>query len=120
MPGLRIVVLTADVERFRGALTMAAAQAALGEPVAMLLLHDAVTLLSGVSAPGDERHSAHGLPTLAELIADALELGVEITACESGLDLAGISAEGLDPKVGVSGPLAFLQRRKDGEQLVLV
>ncbi len=113
-------MLTADAERLRGALTVAAAQAALGEPVAMLLLHDAVTLLGGAPAPADARHRAHGLPTLAELIGDALELGVELVACESGLDLVGLSAEELDARVSVSGPVTFLQGREAGEQLLLV
>lgn len=115
-----MIVLTADAERFRGALTVAAAQAALGEPVAMLLLHDAVTLLGDAPAPADARHRAHGLPTVAELIADSLDLGVEIAACQSGLDLAGMSADLFDARVAVSGPVAFLQGRREGEQLVLV
>src|SRR3546814_3588841 len=65
---LKIVILTPDPERFRGALTLAAAQAALGASVSIFLQLEAVALLRRpYGAPGDSAHKAKGLPTLAEL-----------------------------------------------------
>lgn len=122
MRRLRIVVLTPDAERFRGALTSAAAQAALGGEVAILLQQDAVALLArGVdAAPSDARHAAAGLPTLPALLDEALGLGVAVTACQSGLTLTGITADTLDRRIEIGGPVSFLQEMTDADRLLLV
>src|SRR3546814_9198577 len=91
MRELRIVVATADAERLRGALVIAAAQAALGGGAAVFLQLDAVGLLRmPVEAPRDEAHRAAGLPSLAMVIEEALGLGVTLLACQSGLALCGM------------------------------
>lgn len=121
MRGLRIVLLTPDPERFRGALTLAAAQAALGAPAALFLQHEAVALLRPPhAAPNDAAHREKGLPTLAMLIEEALALGVTLTACQSGLDLTGLTPADLDPRAAISGPVAFLQALEDRDRLVLL
>jgi predicted peroxiredoxin len=121
MRGLKIVVLTGDAERFRGALTVAAAHAAIGGDAAILLQLEAVGLLRRpVRAPGDAACAAIGLPTLGELIEEALELGVALVACQTGLMLAGLAASDLDPRVAVGGPVGFLQALSGDERLVLV
>src|SRR3546814_6600194 len=85
MRNLKIVILTPDPERFRGAITLAAAQAALGASVSIFLQLEAVALLRRpYGAPGDSAHKAKGLPTLAELMEDATALGVTFTLCQSG------------------------------------
>jgi predicted peroxiredoxin len=110
MPGLKIALLTPDAERFRGALTLAAAQVALGEPATLFLQLDAVRLLSPpIAAPQDAIHVAAGLPSLAQLLDDSLSLGVSLIACQSGLALAGLDLAALDPRISAGGPLALLQ-----------
>lgn len=108
-PPLLLIATTADAERLRGALTLACAETALGGSVRLFLQLDAVGLIAEpVVAPHDEAHAAVGLPRLCELLDDALELGVHVTACQSGLALSGANADALDPRVALSGPLAVL------------
>ncbi|MET0369959.1 MAG: DsrE family protein [Sphingobium sp.] len=121
MRELKIIVVTAATERLRGALVMAASQAALGGKASLFLQLDAVAMLQmPIQAPLDEAHRAAGLPALAALIKDACELGVTVSACQSGLTLCGLSAENLPEGVGVSGPIAFLQGTDDAARLIVV
>lgn len=120
MRALRIVVTTADAERLRGALVLAASQAALGGKAALFLQLDAVALLrTPMTAPGDDAYARVGLPTLATLMGDALALGVALSACQSGLSLAGIAAHTLPTGVEVGGPIAFLQQTDDDARLLI-
>ncbi|CAN5217602.1 hypothetical protein BH10PSE12_BH10PSE12_27110 [soil metagenome] len=121
MRDLKIVLLTADAERFRGALTIAAAHAAPGGTAALLLQGDAVAMLRPpVVAPQDAAHRAHGLPTLAGLIEEALALGVTFVACQSGLAIADLAMNDLDPRIVAGGPVSFLQQVSDDDRLLLV
>ncbi|APL95860.1 peroxiredoxin [Sphingobium indicum] len=120
MRELRIVVATADAERLRGALVIAAAQAALGGGAAVFLQLDAVGLLRmPVEAPRDEAHRAAGLPSLAMVIEEALGLGVTLLACQSGLALCGMTADDLPKGVEVGGPVGFLQQTGEEARLIL-
>lgn len=120
MRGLRIVLSTPDAERFRGVLTLAAAHAALGGSAAILFQADAVALLAPpIAAPRDAAHCAAGLPDLAALMEEALAAGVVLVACQSGLALCGLSAEALDPRVAVGGPMSFLQQTGDDDRLLI-
>lgn len=119
MKPLRIVVLTDDAERFRGALTIAAAHAALGGDAALFLQLDAVRLLRApYTAPMDITHSAAGLPTMAQLVEDALSLGVRLMVCQSGLALAGLDLVSCDARIEASGPVAFVQALGDDDRLI--
>lgn len=119
MRELRIVVTTADAERLRGALVMAAAQAALGERATVFLQLDAVELFrSPIGAPQDDAHRAAGLPSLAMLIEEALGLGVTLLACQSGLSLSGLSVGDLPCGVEAGGPIAFLQQTDNDARLL--
>lgn len=121
MPSLNFVVLTNDAERLRGALTLALAHMALGGKARIFLQLDAVRLLTPpLSAPRDAYHAAHGLPTLAELIAEALDDGVAIIACQSGLALAGLAADMLDPRITAGGPVSFLQSIGPADRLSVI
>lgn len=116
--GLTIVVAGRDPDRLRSALGMAATQAALGGKARLFLDGRAVVLLAApLAAPGDDELRAAGLPTLADLTETALALGVRITLCQSGLALAGLSPERIDPRFdsgGMTGILATL----DDDRLV--
>ena len=121
MRKLKITVLTADAERLRGALTLASAQAALGGGASLFLLLDAVALLrSPLSAPRDAAHGEAGLPTLDMLLNESLQLGVTITACQSGMALAGMTEQDLPRGVEAGGPIIFLQGADDEDRLLVI
>ncbi|MET0239257.1 MAG: peroxiredoxin [Sphingobium sp.] len=118
---LLLIATTGDAERLRGGLTLACAEAALGGTVRMFLQLDAVALLKApVEGPRDEAHAAQGLPVLAALIEDALELGVAVIACQSGLALADMDAAMLDARVIIGGPVGVLAAMGVDERLVVV
>lgn len=112
MPGVRrltVIVAGADPARLHAALSVAAAQAALGAPARIFLQPEAVALLHPpLGAPQDRRYGAAGLPTLAEMIGEAAALGVGIIACQSGLALCGLRADALPPGVETGGLVALL------------
>ncbi|MGD9809966.1 MAG: DsrE family protein [Sphingobium sp.] len=121
MPGLNIAVLVDDAERLRGALTLALAHVALGGSARLFLQLDAVRMLqSPIRAPRDADHVSHGLPSLADLIGEALETGIEIIACQSGLALAGLALSDLDPRIVAGGPVSFLQASGAGDRLLIL
>lgn len=94
MRGLTIVVTAGDPDRFRAALTMACAAAALGGRTRVYLHEGAVTLLTATGpAPA-------GLPNLIDLRTIAIDSGVELIACQTGLALAGLSASYADVAAG--------------------
>lgn len=104
MRGLTIVVT--EGARLRAALELAAAQAALGGRARVFCQGPAVAALR---LDADEpAHTAAGLPDLRALAGDALALGVEILACQSGLALCGMSADTLDERFGFTGLLQLL------------
>ncbi|AUW59809.1 peroxiredoxin [Sphingobium sp. SCG-1] len=120
MRRLKIVLLTADPERLRGALAAAAAHVALGGDADIFLQMDAAALVSSTPAPRDAAHTAAGMPTLTALMTEALALGVKLTACQSGLTLTAIDARSLDPRIAISGTVAFLQSVGDTDRLLFV
>ncbi|MET0268877.1 MAG: peroxiredoxin [Sphingomonas sp.] len=110
MRGLTILLAAADAERLRTALSLAAAQAALGGAAHVFCQNEAVALLRPpVAGERDAAHAAAGLPTLAALLGEALALGVTITACQSGLALTGTDARALDARIAFGGPIGVLQ-----------
>lgn len=121
MRGLNIIVAAADAERLRGALVLAAAQAALGGEAAIFLQLDAVALMRApLVAPRDADHRAVGLPDLAALLADSLALGVALSVCQSGLALCDMSATDLPEGIDIGGPVSFLQRTRDDARLLML
>ena len=108
MRGLAIIVAGPDVDRYRAALMLAAAQAAAGGDARIFLNERAVDLLAASVPDDDAALSAAGLPTLAQLQDEALGLGVQLIACQSGLAVAAIAAETLDPRIGVGGMVGIV------------
>ena len=118
--GLTIVVAEASPLRFRTALTMAAAQAALGGGARLFLDGAAVALLKPPLRDEEEAiYREAGLPALPELLDEAFGLGVTVTACQSGLLLADMEADALDPRIGYGGMVSMLQQLGD-DQLVVI
>ncbi|WBO23532.1 peroxiredoxin [Sphingomonas abietis] len=111
MRGLTLIVTRPA--GLRAGLELAAAQAALGGAARLFCQSEAVSALAPLHDPRDGDYRAAGLPTLAELVEDALALGVAIIACQSGLALTGIEAAMLDPRIGFGGPVSILQTLGD-------
>jgi len=117
---LTIIVTTNDVERLRGALMLASAQAAMGGGARLFLQLDAVALLrQPIEAPRDAAHISAGLATLASLLDEALAIGVAVIACQSGLALHGLTASDLPHGVDVGGPIGVLADLTDEDRLLI-
>ncbi len=99
--GLAIVVGEAG-PRLATALTLAAAAAALGRDVTMLFDGASVTALVAPDAA----------------LATALDLGVRVVACQSGLADAGIAAADLPPGVVTGGMVSFVAAAGDAQLLL--
>lgn len=92
MRGLTLLIATADPERFRMALTLASASAALGGRT-RVYFHEAAVALIGTSEP---------------LIATAIETGATLIACQTGLAIAGMEAGDLPEGVETGGLVGLL------------
>ncbi|GGE79540.1 DsrE family protein [Sphingomonas prati] len=109
MRGLTIVVADVTPERFRTALSLATATAALGARTRIFLQGEAVTLIRPpITAPNDPAHKEAGLPTLAAHYGEALALGVRFTLCQSGLALTGTQPSDYDPETDYAGMISVL------------
>jgi predicted peroxiredoxin len=114
--GLTVVV--AETHRLRVALEMAAAAAALGGAARVFCQGEAVVALAPLRSARDADHAEAGLPTLAGLFEEAVGLGVEVIACQSGLHLMGIDAATLDPRIGFGGLVSLMQTLGDARLVV--
>ena len=93
MTGLAIIVAGADPARFRTALTLAAANAALERRTRLLLDGEAVKM-----AVSPEEM----------LLETCFELGVTITLCQGGLAAAHMDASRLDARFDYGGMVGLL------------
>jgi predicted peroxiredoxin len=116
--GLTIVVAGTDEERFHAALSLAAASAALGLRSRLFLQGEAARLMRDLRSAADDHRRSVGVPTLGDLLDEALALGVQLIVCQSGLALAGMHAEDLPPHVTTGGLVELLATRSD-DQLVM-
>ncbi|MEI9928784.1 MAG: DsrE family protein [Sphingomonas sp.] len=119
MRGLTILVTTGDPARFRAALTLASAHAALDGGVRVFCHEHAVALLAAGEDPEAAVLAAHGLPDRAALIEIALASGATIVACQTGLALAGLAETNLPVGVETGGMVGLLAALGD-DRLVAV
>ena len=119
MRGLTIVVTTGARDRFRAALTLSCAHAALGGRTRVYCHEAAVALLADRDDPAAASRAAHGLPDAPALIATALDGGVEILACQTGLALSGLAHSALPGGIEASGRVALLAELGD-DRLVTI
>ena len=120
MRGLTIIVAEASPERFRAALTVAAAQAALGARARIFMQADAVGLLKPpIASAADEAHEKAGLPGLAVLLDEALGFGIELIVCQSGMLLCNIEARDLDARMSYGGLVSLMQSLENDRLLAL-
>jgi predicted peroxiredoxin len=108
MSGLTIIIATADAERFRAAMTLATAQAALGGRVRVYCHERAVTLLRTTPDDDGAALAASGLPDRPALIGMAIDGGVALIACQTGLALAGLEIDELAVGVEAGGMVGLL------------
>ena len=106
MSGLTIIVAGSDPARFHASLEIAASNAALGRRTRLFLQSGAVSLLQ---PQADGR---------LDLLGEAIALGASVTACQSGLALAGMSAEQLPEGVDTGGLVELLATRGDDQLLM--
>lgn len=118
MPGLTIVVASADPDRFHAALSVAAANAAIGERSRIFLQGEAATLIANCQSAADAGRGEHGIPTVQQLLDEALALGVETIVCQSGLLLAGLDAGRLPAGFRTGGLVELLASRGDDQLLI--
>lgn len=104
---LAIIVAEPAGARLLTALTLAAAAAALGRNVAILFDGGSVVALGPAAEPG-----------IAAAIATARDLGVAMTACQSGLAAAGLGADTLPEGAVAGGMISFLQAHADAQLLL--
>jgi predicted peroxiredoxin len=108
MRGLTVVVTRPDA--LRAGLELAAANAALGGRARVFAQGEAVAALPlPLRDPHDPDYAAAGLPTLAELFEEALALGVEAIACQSGCALMGVTPDMINVRVAFGGPISVLK-----------
>ncbi len=121
MKGLAIIVASRDPVRFRAALTLAVAQAALGSKVRLYCHEASVALLARAERTDDDTAplTANGLPDRHGLIAMALAGGVILIACQTGLAVAGLAMGDLAAGVEAGGMMALLANLGD-DRLVTV
>lgn len=120
MSGVTIILATPDGARLRTALMIAATSAALGDMARIFFSEAAVALLGVPPAdPSDEWYASEGLPTLGLLYEEALDAGVTLIACQSGLALIGLDAERLDPRVEAGGLLGALAADREARLVAL-
>lgn len=106
---LALLLVSADPARLRAALTLGRAEIALGSSASIFLQGEAAALLKPpIADPRDGAWLAAGEPSLATLLDEALDDGVAVSLCQSGLAMAGIDAGSLDPRIALTGPIAFL------------
>ena len=118
MQGLTIIVASADEERFRSALEVAAANAALDRTTRVFLQGAAASLLQRLTAEAEDLLGKIGTPTLAQLLEEALALGASVTVCQSGLSLAGLRADQLPEGVETGGLVELLASGRNHQLLM--
>ncbi len=120
MRGLTVIVADISSARFRAALALAAANAALGGRARLFCQGEAVAVLRPpIQGMEDDTHENAGLPALADLFEEALGLGVELIACQSGMQLTNTDIRTLDRRIGYAGLVSVMQTL-EADRLVVV
>lgn len=119
MRGLTIIVADLSSERFRAALALAAANAALGGRARVFCQGEAVSVLRPpIQGMEDDMQVEAGLPALADLFEEAIGLGVELIACQSGVQLTNTDIRTLDKRIAYGGLVSVMQTLDDDRLVV--
>lgn len=100
------------------ALELALVSAALGKAPRVFLQGEAAGLIAlPVQGAADAARVAAGLPDLAAMLEEAAAMGILVTACQTGLLMAGRSAADIWPLAQIGGLVSFLSGQ-DGTPVV--
>ena len=123
---LGILLISGEPERAHYAWLMAAAAAAVGRRVVLFATNEGCRALLAHAPDAAARDSATadpawptGVATSGTLRDAAIELGVELLACDAGLRLAHIEPGQLLARVTVAGVPAFLSAASGGQIVTL-
>ena len=119
-----MLLMSGGHERAQYGLMVAVSAAALGRAAVVFATNEGCRALeadpSGVADWAREaRVQAAGVAGVEELREAAVGLGVRLMACEAGLRMAGMGAEGLMPGVEVAGLATFLGAVGGGQIVTL-
>ena len=118
--GLTIVIADVSSERFRTALSLATATAALGGRARIFLQGEAVSILrQPIMGWEDDAYADAGLPTLPAHYRDALDLGVRFILCQSGMALTGAEPRDYDPATEYAGMVSIVADLGEDRLLVV-
>ena len=121
---LGVLLMSGGHERAQYGLMVAVSAAALGRAAVVFATNEGCRAL-GVGPVGvadwarEARVRAAGVAGVEELREAAVGLGVRLMACEAGLRMAGMGAEGLMPGVEVAGLATFLGAVGGGQIVTL-
>ncbi|WP_066647102.1 MULTISPECIES: DsrE family protein [Sphingomonas] len=107
---LTIMLVAEDATRARAALSLALAQAALGQDVQVYAHERAVALLADTLRSDDDSAAlaAAGLPDRRAMLRMAIESGVALIACQTGLAMTGMTADDLIAGASTGGLVGIL------------
>ena len=121
---LGVLLMSGGHERAQYGLMVAVSAAALGRAAVVFATNEGCRALGAdpsgiVDWARDARVQAAGVAGVEELREAAVGLGVRLMACEAGLRMAGMGAEGLMPGVEVAGLATFLGAVGGGQIVTL-
>jgi len=125
---LGILLLSGEYERAHYAFMVATAAAAVGRQVVLFATNDGChaladwSLLRGAGRTAVEQDGmvqTRGVAGITELREAAMELGVTLLACDSGLRLSGVLPQSLLPRTEVAGIPTFLSSVGVGQIVTL-
>lgn len=120
MRGLTIIIADVSSIRFRAALSLACAQAALGGSARVFLSGEAVSIIrEPISGWDDDDYVAIGQPEMAVLYAEALDAGVSFIICQTGMALGNAQMADFDPRVDAGGMVSLLATLGDGRLITV-
>lgn len=106
---MNIILASIDSGKLIAALELALAAAALGQSPRLFLQGEAASLIAmPLTADQDRQREAAGMPSLALILEEAAQMDVPIIACQTGLLMAGLTAEHIWPKAQMGGLISFL------------
>ncbi len=116
-----ILLLSEDAVRGRAALSIALAESARGKTVTLFAQERAVALLAAAPRNDDETTAlaAAGLPDRRAMLAMAVESGVALIACQTGLAITGLALDDLVPGVSAGGLMGVLTEAEGQPKLTV-
>lgn len=104
-----ILLASTEAGKFIAALEFAMAHMALGHQARMFLQGEAAALLKlPLSAPNDTARTAAGFPDLAGIVAEAVDMGLSLIVCQSGLLMAGLTPDHIWQGAEIGGLISFI------------